>query len=86
MFGLIAGSLAGWVIVAKVMHLDFRLDLSGALLAAGAAVLLAVLLGLAGTARSSARSPHRTCASYKDRVNRSTSRLAVDPIDHGFNP
>lgn len=57
MFGLIAGSLAGWVIVAKVMHLDFRLDLSGALLAAGAAVLLAVLLGLAGTARILGQKP-----------------------------
>jgi len=56
-FGLIAGSLAGWVIVAKVMHLDFRLDLSGALLAAGAAVLLAVLLGLAGTARILGQKP-----------------------------
>ncbi len=29
-FGLIAGSLAGWVIVAKVMHLDFRSTSRGA--------------------------------------------------------
>ncbi|GJE36239.1 ABC transporter permease [Methylobacterium persicinum] len=57
LFGLAAGSLAGWVIVAKVMHLDFRLDLTGALLAAGAAVLLAVLLGLAGTARILGQKP-----------------------------
>ncbi len=45
------------MIVAKVMHLDFRLDLTGALLAAGAAVLLAVLLGLAGTARILGQKP-----------------------------
>ncbi len=56
-FGLLAGSLAGWVIVAKVMHLEFQLDLSGALLAAGAAVALAVLLGLAGTARILGQKP-----------------------------
>ena len=51
------GSLAGWVIVAKVMHLDFRLDLSGALAAAAAAVALAVLLGLAGTWRILGQKP-----------------------------
>ena len=57
LFGLAAGTLAGWVIVAKVMHLDFRLDLSGALLAAGAAVALAILLGLAGTWRILGQKP-----------------------------
>ena len=56
-FGLIAGSLAGWVIVATVMRLDFRLDLSGALVAASAAVMLAVLLGLAGTWRILGQKP-----------------------------
>lgn len=56
-FGLAAGSLAGWVIVAKVMHLDFRLDLSGALVAATAAVALAILLGLAGTWRILGQKP-----------------------------
>ena len=35
LFGLVAGSLAGWVIVTRVMRLDFTLDLSGALVAAG---------------------------------------------------
>jgi putative ABC transport system permease protein len=57
LFGLAAGSLAGWVIVARVMHLDFRLDLSGALVAAVAAVALAVLLGLAGTWRILGQKP-----------------------------
>ncbi|MGH1590800.1 ABC transporter permease [Methylobacterium phyllosphaerae] len=57
LFGLAAGSLAGWVIVAKVMHLDFRLDLSGALVAALAAVALAILLGLAGTWRILGQKP-----------------------------
>ncbi|GJE52186.1 hypothetical protein GOFOIKOB_5254 [Methylobacterium tardum] len=57
LFGLLAGTLAGWVIVAKVMHLDFRLDLSGALVAAVAAVALAILLGLAGTWRILGQKP-----------------------------
>ncbi|MDP4026387.1 FtsX-like permease family protein [Methylobacterium sp. NEAU 140] len=57
LFGLIAGSLAGWVIVGSVMKLDFRLDLSGALAAAAAAVLFAVLLGLAGTWRILGQKP-----------------------------
>jgi putative ABC transport system permease protein len=57
LFGLAAGTLAGWVIVAKVMHLDFRLDLSGALVAALAAVALAILLGLAGTWRILGQKP-----------------------------
>lgn len=57
LFGLAAGTLAGWVIVAKVMHLDFRLDLSGALVAALAAVALAILLGLLGTWRILGQKP-----------------------------
>ena len=57
LFGLMAGTLAGWVIVAKVMHLEFRLDLSGALVAAVAAVALAILLGLAGTWRILGQKP-----------------------------
>ncbi|MBN4094504.1 MULTISPECIES: FtsX-like permease family protein [Methylobacterium] len=57
LFGLLAGTLVGWVIVAKVMHLDFRLDLSGALVAAVAAVALAILLGLVGTWRILGQKP-----------------------------
>ena len=56
-FGLMAGSVAGWVIVTKVMRLDFQLDLSGALVAAGLAVVLAVVLGLAGTWRILGQKP-----------------------------
>ncbi|ACL56768.1 ABC transporter permease [Methylobacterium nodulans] len=50
-FGLIAGTLAAWVIVTQVMRIDFLLDLSGALVAAALAVAVAVGLGLAGTWR-----------------------------------
>ena len=57
LFGMIAGALAGWVIVTKVMRLDFVLDLSGALVAAGLAVVLAVGLGLAGTWRILGQKP-----------------------------
>ncbi|MER2266355.1 ABC transporter permease [Methylobacterium oxalidis] len=56
-FGLIAGSLAGWVIVSKVMRLDFALDLGGALVAAALAVAFAVLIGLAGTWRILGQKP-----------------------------
>ena len=56
-FGLAAGSLAGFVIVAKVMRLEFSLDLTGALLAATAAVLLAVAAGLVGTWRILGQKP-----------------------------
>ncbi|MCF4126642.1 ABC transporter permease [Methylobacterium sp. SyP6R] len=56
-FGLVAGTLAGWVILTKVMHLDFALDLSGALLAALLAVVVAVGLGLAGTWRILGQKP-----------------------------
>jgi putative ABC transport system permease protein len=57
LFGLIAGTLAGYAIVTRVMRLDFVLDLSGALVAAGLAVALAVLLGLAGTWRILGQKP-----------------------------
>ena len=57
LFGLIAGSLAGYAIVTRVMRLDFVLDLSGALVAAGLAVMLAVALGLAGTWRILGQKP-----------------------------
>lgn len=56
-FGLLAGSIAGWVILTRVMRLDFTLDLSGALLAAGAAIVFAILVGLAGTWRILGQKP-----------------------------
>ncbi|GJE46399.1 hypothetical protein AEGHOMDF_5603 [Methylobacterium soli] len=57
LFGLLAGTLAGWVIVTKVMRLEFTLDLTGALAAAGLAVIFAVILGLAGTWRILGQKP-----------------------------
>ncbi|WP_019905479.1 ABC transporter permease [Methylobacterium sp. 77] len=56
-FGLLAGTLAGWVIVTRVMKLDFALDLSGALLASTLAVVFSILLGLAGTWRILGQKP-----------------------------
>ncbi len=57
LFGLIAGTFAGWVIVTKVMRLEFGLDLGGALIAAGSAVILSVAIGLAGTWRILGQKP-----------------------------
>ena len=57
LFGLIAGTLAGWVIVTRVMKLDFVADLSGALAAAVLAVAVAVAAGLVGTWRILGQKP-----------------------------
>lgn len=57
LFGLLAGTLAGWTIVTRVMKLDFALDLSGALLASTLAVVFAIVLGLAGTWRILGQKP-----------------------------
>ena len=46
MFGLLAGTIAAYLIITRVMNMTFALDLSGALLASGLAVLVAVGLGL----------------------------------------
>jgi putative ABC transport system permease protein len=48
-FGVLSGSLAGWLIVTEVMHLSFAWEPWPALAAAVAAVLVTVVLGLAGT-------------------------------------
>jgi putative ABC transport system permease protein len=48
-FGVVSGSLAGWLIVAGLMHLSFTWLPWPALSAAAAAVVVAVLLGLLGT-------------------------------------
>ncbi len=48
-FGVLCGSLAGWMIVTEVMHLGFVWEPWPALAAAVAAVLVTVALGLAGT-------------------------------------
>lgn len=56
-FGLLAGGLAAYLIVTRVMNLSFALDLSGALLASGLAVLVSVGLGLLGTWRILSQKP-----------------------------
>jgi putative ABC transport system permease protein len=48
-FGVLSGSLAGWLIVAELMHLKFVWLPVPALAATAAAVLVTVALGLAGT-------------------------------------
>ena len=48
-FGLLAGTLAAYFIITRVMNLSFTLDLSGAVLASALAVLVSVGLGLVGT-------------------------------------
>ncbi|NEU10958.1 ABC transporter permease [Methylobacterium sp. BTF04] len=57
LFGLAAGTLAGWVIVTRVMKLEFVLDLSGALVASVLAVVFAILMGLVGTWRILGQKP-----------------------------
>ena len=56
-FGLAAGTLAGWLIVTRVMNMDFALSLSGAVAAAALAVVVAVGLGLLGTWRILSQKP-----------------------------
>jgi putative ABC transport system permease protein len=56
-FGLIAGSIAGWLIVTRMMNMTFTLDLTGAVLAAGLTVLVTVGLGLLGTWRILSQKP-----------------------------
>jgi putative ABC transport system permease protein len=57
LFGLLAGTLAAYLILTRVMNLGFSLDLSGALLACALAVLVSVGLGLAGTWRILSQKP-----------------------------
>lgn len=49
LFGVVAGSLAGWLIVIELMHLPFIWLPGPALAAAVLAVMVTVILGLAGT-------------------------------------
>jgi putative ABC transport system permease protein len=56
-FGLAAGGLAAFLIVTQVMNMPFALDLSGALAAAGLAVVVSVGLGLLGTWRILSQKP-----------------------------
>jgi len=49
LFGVLSGSLAGWLIVSDLMHLRFSWQPWPALAAAVLAVLVTVALGLIGT-------------------------------------
>ncbi len=49
LFGVLAGSLAAWLIVVQLMHLSFTWLPWPALAAAAIAVMVTVVLGLAGT-------------------------------------
>ena len=49
LFGVLSGSLAGWLIVSELMHLRFQWLPVPALLSAAGAVAVTVVLGLAGT-------------------------------------
>jgi putative ABC transport system permease protein len=56
-FGLVAGAIAGALIVTQVMNAPFTLELSGALLASVLAVVVTVGLGLVGTWRILSQKP-----------------------------
>ncbi len=57
LFGVIAGTAAGWGIVTQVMRIEFLSDPTGAILAATAAIGVTVLFGLAGTIKILAKAP-----------------------------
>jgi putative ABC transport system permease protein len=56
-FGVLAGSVSGWLIVTELMHLKFVWLPMPALAAALAAVIVTVALGLAGTFRALGQKP-----------------------------
>lgn len=56
-FGVVAGTAAGWGIVTQVMRIEFVSDPTGAILAATAAVSVTVLFGLVGTIKILAKAP-----------------------------
>ena len=56
-FGLIAGAIAAYFIITRVMNMPFSADFSSAVPAAGLAVVVAVTLGLAGTWRILSQKP-----------------------------
>ena len=56
-FGVLSGSLAGWLIVTELMHLKFAWQPLPALARPAAAVLVTVALGLAGTFKALGQKP-----------------------------
>lgn len=57
LFGVVAGTAAGWGVVTQVMRIDFVSDPTGALLAATAAIVVTVLFGLVGTIKILSKAP-----------------------------
>ncbi|HEY7232452.1 MAG TPA: FtsX-like permease family protein [Pseudolabrys sp.] len=57
LFGIVAGSLAAWLIVVELMHLSFVWLPWPALAAAGLAVMVTIVFGLAGTYRALGQKP-----------------------------
>lgn len=57
LFGLAAGTLAGWAVITKVMHLGFTPIIGGGVLSAALAIIVAIVLGLAGTWRILGQKP-----------------------------
>ncbi|MFJ5368006.1 ABC transporter permease [Bosea sp. CER48] len=57
LFGVVAGTAAGWGIVTQVMRIEFVSDPRGAILAATAAVGVTVLFGLVGTVKILTKAP-----------------------------
>jgi putative ABC transport system permease protein len=57
LFGLLAGTVAAWLIVTRVMNLAFTFEPAGALVAASLAVVAAIGLGLLGTLRILGQKP-----------------------------
>ncbi|MBN9450167.1 MAG: FtsX-like permease family protein, partial [Bosea sp.] len=57
LFGVVAGTAAGWGVVTQVMRIDFVSDPTGALLAATAAIAVTILFGLAGTIKILSKAP-----------------------------
>jgi putative ABC transport system permease protein len=56
-FGVLAGSLSAYVIVTELMMLPFGWEPLPALAASAAAILVTVILGLAGTVRALGQKP-----------------------------
>ena len=56
-FGLLAGSIAGYFVVTRVMNIPFALDLGAALLSAALAICVTLGLGLVGTWRILGQKP-----------------------------
>jgi putative ABC transport system permease protein len=63
LFGVLAGSLAGWAVATRIMRLDFAFDLSAVAGAAFAALGLTILLGFIGAWKVLGEAPARRLRS-----------------------